>query len=177
MYRTGSAFKHLAKKFLRFSEAQIKRGFLWVLRSASSSETICSTVYFRVTRRKAWNAFRLVSTNFLGNIRVEIYKELIEDMSLYHKLCCNISLKIHMLHSHLDIFPDNCGVVSDEHGELFMRKLRWRNDIRKSGPLPCRLTTVGRSSEMILSSYTSDRQSLVASRSGLPSLYHDVHIS
>ena len=51
---------------------------------------------------------------------------------------------------------------------VFIRKLqRWRNDIRESGPLPCWLTTVGRSPEMLLSSYTSDRQSEVASRSGL----------
>ena len=87
--------------------------------------------------KKAWDAFRLVSTNFLGNIRAENYKELMENMSLYHKLGCNMSLKIHMLHSHLNFFPDNCGMVSDEHGDLFMRKLqRWRNDIRKSSPLP-----------------------------------------
>jgi hypothetical protein len=52
--------------------------------------------------KKAWGAFCLVSPNFLGNIRAENYKELIEDMSLYHKLGCNMSLKIHMLHSHLD---------------------------------------------------------------------------
>jgi len=120
---------------------------------------------------KAWDAFRLVSTNFLGNIRAENYKELIKDMSFYHKLGCNVSLKIHMLHSHLEFFPENCGVVSDEHGEFFMRKLqRWRNDIRESDPLPCWLTTVGCSSEMLLNSCTSDRQSEVASRSGLLSL-------
>ena len=121
--------------------------------------------------KEAWDAFRLVSTNFLGNIRAENYKELNEDMSLYHKLGWNMSLKIHALHSHLDFFPDNCGMVSDEHDELFMRKLqRWRNEIRESGPLPCLPTTVGRSSEMHLSSYTSDRQIDVASRSGLLSL-------
>jgi hypothetical protein len=61
-----------------------------------------------------------VPTNFLENIRAENYKELIEDMlTLYHKLGCNMSLKIHMLHSHLDFFPYNCGMVSDEHGERF----------------------------------------------------------
>jgi len=49
-----------------------------------------------------------------------MHKELIEDiLSLYHKLGCNMSLKKHMLHSHLDFFPDNCGMVSDEHGECF----------------------------------------------------------
>ncbi|UYV65367.1 hypothetical protein LAZ67_3004081 [Cordylochernes scorpioides] len=34
-------------------------------------------------------------------------------------LGCNMSLKIHFLHSHLDFFPDNLGAVSDEHGERF----------------------------------------------------------
>ena len=28
-----------------------------------------------------------------------------------------MSLKINFLHSHLDFFPENCGAVSDEHGE------------------------------------------------------------
>jgi len=49
---------------------------------------------------------------------------LIKDiLSLYHTLGCNVSLKIHMLHSHLDFFPDNCAMVSDEHGERFHRKI------------------------------------------------------
>jgi len=65
-----------------------------------------------------------VSANFLGNVRAENYKELTEDMlSLYHKLGCNMSLKIHMPHSHLDFFPDNCGMVSDEHGERFHQEI------------------------------------------------------
>jgi hypothetical protein len=38
---------------------------------------------------------------------------LIEDMPLYHKIGCNMSWKIHMLHSHLDFFPDNWGMASD----------------------------------------------------------------
>jgi len=76
-----------------------------------------------------------------------------------------------MLHSHLDFFPDNYGMFSDEHDELFIRKLqRWRNFIRESGPLPFWLTTAGSSSEMLLTSYTSDRQSEVAGRSVLLSL-------
>jgi len=74
--------------------------------------------------KKAWGVFRLVSTNFLGNIKAENYKELIEDvLSLYHKLDYNMSLKIHMLHSHLDFLPDNCGMVSDEHGERFHQEI------------------------------------------------------
>ncbi|KDR07015.1 hypothetical protein L798_03272, partial [Zootermopsis nevadensis] len=30
-----------------------------------------------------------------------------------------MSLKMHLLCSHLDFFPSNCGAVSDEHGEWF----------------------------------------------------------
>ena len=118
--------------------------------------------------KEDWDTFCLVSANFFGNIRAENYKELIENMlSLHHKLDCNMSLMIH-----LDFFSNNCGMVSDEHDESFMRKLQqWRNDIRKSGALACWLTAVGLSSEMLLSSYTSDRQSEVASRSGLLSLH------
>ncbi|KAJ4442405.1 hypothetical protein ANN_03991 [Periplaneta americana] len=37
----------------------------------------------------------------------------------YHQLGCNMSLKIHFLHSHLDFFPPSCGAFSDEHGERF----------------------------------------------------------
>ena len=40
-------------------------------------------------------------------------------MQSYQKLGCNVSLKIHFLHSHLDLFPENCGAVVDEKGELF----------------------------------------------------------
>ena len=33
------------------------------------------------------------------------------------KLCCNMSLNMHSLHSHLDSFPVKCGAVSDEYRE------------------------------------------------------------
>lgn len=70
--------------------------------------------------KKVWDAFCLVSTNFLGNVRTENYKELVEvTLSLYHKFGCKMSLKIHFLQSHLDLFPINCNMVSDKHGEQF----------------------------------------------------------
>ena len=117
MDRTGSAFKYRAEKFPWLSEAKIKEGFLWFLRSASSSETMCSTTYFRVTRKSLGHVLS-------GNIRAENYKDLIEDMlSLYLKFGCSMSLKIHMLHSHLDFFTNNCSMVSDEHGECFYQEI------------------------------------------------------
>jgi hypothetical protein len=69
MNRTGSAFKYLAEKFPRLSEAKIKEGVLWFLRSASFSEMICSTTYFRVTREKLGTRFvwcQLTSSGISG---------------------------------------------------------------------------------------------------------------
>ncbi|UYV78509.1 hypothetical protein LAZ67_16001816 [Cordylochernes scorpioides] len=68
----------------------------------------------------AWNSFRNVCKNFLGNVMAENYRDLVNELLLSYKaLRCNMSLKIHFLHSHLDFFPENLGAVSDEHGERF----------------------------------------------------------
>jgi len=46
--------------------------------------------------------------------------ELVENLlRAYKSLGCNMSLKIHFLHSHLNFFRLNCGAVTDEHGERF----------------------------------------------------------
>ena len=52
--------------------------------------------------------------------RAQNYEELVNNLlHRYQKLGCNMSLKIHFLHSHLDFFLHNCGAVSDEHGGRF----------------------------------------------------------
>lgn len=58
-----------------------------------------------------------MSKNFLGNTKSANYKEIVS--KLLQDLGCNMSLKIHSLHPHLDFFPENLGAVSDEHGERF----------------------------------------------------------
>ena len=67
-----------------------------------------------------WNSFKFVVKGFLGNTRAQNYEELVNNLlQSYQKLGCNVSLKIHFLHSHLDFFPVKCGAVSDEHRERF----------------------------------------------------------
>ena len=73
-----------------------------------------STVSFKA----AWDSFKFVVKGFLGNRRAQSYEELVNNLlQSYQKLGCNMSLKIHFLHSHMDFFPENCGAVSDEHRE------------------------------------------------------------
>ena len=54
---------------------------------------------------------------FLGNRRDYNYVNLVNRLlESFHKLGCNMSIKVHFLHSHLDEFPANLGDVSDEQG-------------------------------------------------------------
>jgi len=39
-----------------------------------------------------------------------------------------MSVKIHFLSSHLDFFPENCGSLSDEHGERFHQDMAAMED-------------------------------------------------
>ena len=81
-----------------------------------------------MTWRSAPGAHLLVK-NFLGNNRAVNYKELIEKMlKCYHEIGANMSIRIHFLDSHLDIFPDNCGDWSDEQGERFHQNLKIMED-------------------------------------------------
>jgi len=46
-----------------------------------------------------------VVTGFLGNRRADNYKDLVEELlSPHQKPGCNMSMKIHFLNSHLDLF-------------------------------------------------------------------------
>ena len=67
--------------------------------------------------KAAWQFFEKVSNDFLGNFKAANFRDLVQDS--HEQLGCNISLKMHFLFSHLDLFPLNCGDVSSEHGERF----------------------------------------------------------
>jgi hypothetical protein len=73
----------------------------------------------------------MILKNPLGNVLLMSLKtfwvttgqkitDLINELLISYKaMGCNMSLKIHILDSHLVDFPENLGAVSDEHGERF----------------------------------------------------------
>jgi hypothetical protein len=68
----------------------------------------------------AWVALRHGVPEFLGKKKSDNYKELVENLIVrYAEMKCNMSIKLHYLHSHLDFFRPNLGDVSEEHGERF----------------------------------------------------------
>ncbi|UYV66786.1 hypothetical protein LAZ67_4002856 [Cordylochernes scorpioides] len=115
-----SGFAYLKQKNSSISEAKIKEGIFVgpQIRELQQDGNFQNSL--NEVEAAAWNSFRNVCKNFLGSVKVENYRDIVNDLLLSYKaLGCNMSLKIHFLHSHLDFFPDNLGAVSDEHGERF----------------------------------------------------------
>ena len=52
-----------------------------------------------------WDSFKFVVKGVSGNRRAQNYKDIVNNLlQSYQKLGCNMLLKIHILHSHLDFF-------------------------------------------------------------------------
>lgn len=120
MNKDGAAFKYLRDKFPRLSEAKVKEGIFIGPQIRELLVDANFELVLQSNEQTAWEAFKSVVHGFLGNRRAGNYVELVNNLlDKYHRLGCNMSLKMHFLHSHLDFFPENCGAVSDEHGERF----------------------------------------------------------
>lgn len=75
--------------------------------------------------KAAFDGIKNVCENFLGNQKAENYKEIVQQMlDAFDEMKIHISLKIHLLNSHLDDFPANMGDFSDEHGERFHKDVK-----------------------------------------------------
>jgi hypothetical protein len=120
MKKDGPVFLYLQQKFPRLSEAKIKEGIFVSpqIRELTKDKTFGSIL--NEVELAAWTAFKDVCRDFLGNNKADNYQKIVERLlQSYEAMGCNMSLKIHFLHSHLGFFPQNLGAVSDEHGERF----------------------------------------------------------
>ena len=98
-------FQFLLSKFPAINASIIKEGILigpqirHLMKDTTFEELLTDT------ERSVWLAFKDVCNNFLGNVRADNYRDLTEHMlDSYQAMGCNMSLKLHFLHSHL-IFP------------------------------------------------------------------------
>jgi hypothetical protein len=106
------------------SEAKIKQGIFVCPQTREITKDKTFDSILNEVDLAAWRAFKDVCSNFLGNNKADNYHETVERLLQSHKaMGCNMPLKIHFLHSHLDFFPQNLGAVSDEHGERFLQDI------------------------------------------------------
>ena len=78
-----------------------------------------------VVKRRARESFVSVVKGFLGNHKVPNFKDIVEKLvNAYEKMGCRMSLKLHILHSHIDEIKDNLGDYSEERGERFQQDVK-----------------------------------------------------
>lgn len=121
----GDCFKYLSHKFPALSEAKIKEGIFVgpQIRALTTDREFEANMTSK--EKNAWNAFKEVMDNFLGNNKHPDYVKIVNNMLReLRTLGCNMSLKLHFLFSHLDVFPDNLGALSEEQGERFHQDIR-----------------------------------------------------
>ena len=111
--KEGEGFQYIKSKFPKISDVKIKEG---VFIGPQIRELIKDPFFeetLKTLEKAAWNAFKSVTQNFLGNHRSLDYEQTIETLlHTYNAMGCNMSLKLHFLHSHLYFFTQNLGDVS-----------------------------------------------------------------
>jgi len=118
------AFTYLQEKFPRLGEAKLKDGIFIGLQIRDHIKDEYFDKLLPGEEKAAWDSFKFVVKGFLGNRRAQNHEKLVRNLlQSYQKLGCSMSLKIHFLQLHLDFFPENCGAMSDEHGERFHRDI------------------------------------------------------
>ena len=123
--KEGQCFKYLRQSFPSLSDEKVKQGIFNGpdIRKMTKDDHFVQTM--TDVESRAWNGFRNVIDNFLGNHRSANYVEVVEEMlDAYKELNCNMSIKVHFLFSHLNEFPANLGAYSDEQGERFHQDIK-----------------------------------------------------
>jgi hypothetical protein len=123
----GDCSKHICKKFTALTEATLKKVVFTGpdIRKPLSDATFEDTMF--ATEKTAWQGFRDDVTKFLGNMKDANYTNIVNKMlDGFKDLGCNMSLKLHFLHSHLDYFSENLGSLTEGQGE------RFRTDVKET---------------------------------------------
>ncbi|KRZ05510.1 hypothetical protein T11_3579 [Trichinella zimbabwensis] len=123
--KNGTCFQYLCTQFPLLSDAKLKEGiFVGPDIQKLIKDKMFSSTMTQV-EQEAWVAFTNVVSGFLGNKKDPEYGRLVNVMlEKFEKLGCNMNLKLHFLHSHLDFFPQNLGDVSEEQGERFHQDIK-----------------------------------------------------
>ena len=108
----GECFKYICQKFFFLCYEKIKASVFdgpkigQLLKDKEFIETM------NPEKKNGWIAFSQVVNNFLGAIpNLQNTKKNVKTLlDNFHKLGCNMSVKVHFLHSHLEYFPKNLGV-------------------------------------------------------------------
>ncbi|KAI6653894.1 hypothetical protein LOD99_3070 [Oopsacas minuta] len=123
--KEGNCFKYITEKFYYLSDEKRKAGIFDgpQIRQLVRDDNFSNSMIWK--EKCTWNTFVDVMKNFLGNTKSPNYKILVNELiESYKNLGCNMSVKVHFLHSYIDYFPENLGAVSEEQGERFHQDIK-----------------------------------------------------
>ena len=110
MDKTGRGFQYVRNKFPNVSDAKIKEGIFIGPQIRELTQDKQFDEDLNETERNAWLSFKRICEEFLGNHKAANYQNVVQDLlTSYKAMGCNMSLKIHIIESHLDFFPENLG--------------------------------------------------------------------
>ena len=113
-------FRFLKRKFPELDDVKVRKG---VLQGRQIRQLFLDCDFEKILtdlERQTRFSVKSVMKIFLENTKSRNYKHLVNTMILnFQEIKVNMSLKVHILHSHLDFFPEILGTVTDEHGERF----------------------------------------------------------
>ena len=119
----NGCFKYICSKFSSITDAKLKEGIF--VGPQIQKLMIDSEKTVNDHKKEAWLSFKRVVENFLRNEKDPNYKVIVADMlEKLRLLGCNMSIKLHFLHAHIEFFPENLGAVSEEHGERFHQDIK-----------------------------------------------------
>lgn len=125
----GQCFLYICQKMTALSIEKIKAG---IFDGPQIRQLMNDPLFERSMNeeeQRAWSSFVLVIKGFLGNYKADNYEQLVNNMlDNFNHLGCNMSIKLHYLHSHLDRFPENLGDFSEEQGERFHQDIKTMED-------------------------------------------------
>ena len=123
--REGDCFKYMYRAFPNQTLEKLKAGIFDGPQIRKLMNDSCFQESMTSSELSAWRAFVNVAQNFLGNHRSCNYEELVKNLiDKFQEIGANMSIKMHFLFSHLDLFPENMGAVSDEQGERFHQDIK-----------------------------------------------------
>ncbi|GBO42822.1 hypothetical protein AVEN_224341-1 [Araneus ventricosus] len=112
--------------------SQVERGSFYLPRH---TKTVIRFPLLSDIEKEARDSFKDVGHGFWGNTKDPLCKTIAQRLlTAYEAQGCNMSLKVHFLHSDVDCFPENLGAYSEAQGE---RPVIARDDTKEDGTSTC----------------------------------------
>jgi hypothetical protein len=128
--KSGSCFQYLGHKFAALSEVKVKEGMFDGPQIRQLMKDTAFTDTMSDIELQAWNAFK----KFLGNVKDPRYEKIVGNvLEKLQILGCNISLKLHFLHFHLDFLLTKKTLMFRTYTPSILFRYRYMRNIYSSG--------------------------------------------